>query len=182
MGDNKDIIRITAAHHEVHEGDSYNYVLTETTMQTTETINVAFKTPAAATKYIHMIVEFSTRAGGNLEILEAATWTAQTGTAATPMNANRNSSNTSSLLGNETTTVFTAGEIAYDVTTILTTNATIIEDVYAFGANRVPATNRGITEFILKAATTYVIRFTADGNTNGGQIHLRWYEHLPNVI
>jgi len=182
MGDNKDIVRITAAHHEIHEGDAYSFILTETTMQTTETINVAFKTPPSTTKFIHMIVEFSTRAGGLLEIIEAPTWTNQTGTIGVVLNANRNSSNTSNLLEDETTTIFTAGGVGYGVTTILTTNATVIESRYAWGANRVPAVDRSLFENILLADTQYVVRFTADGNTNGGQIHMRWYEHLPNII
>lgn len=121
MGNNKDIPRIDFAHNEVHSGEMYAAWNDEATMQTTETINFAFKTPAVATKEIHMLIDFSTLVGGTLEVLEAATWTAQSGTALTPINKNRNSTNTSELLGNETTTVFTAGEIAYDVTTVLTT-------------------------------------------------------------
>ena len=146
MGNNKDIPRIDSAHKEVHAGDSYMAFNDELTMATTETINFAFQTPAAATKEIHMIVEYETLIGGYLEILEAATWTAQTGTAFVPLNRHRNSTNTSTLLGDETTTVFTANEIAYDVTTILTTNATTIHLDRAPGAQNKKANASRATE------------------------------------
>ena len=81
-----EIPRIDSAHHEIHEGDSYQAWNDESTMQITEVINIAFKTPASATKKIHMVAEFSTLLGGTFEILEAATWTAQSGTALTPIN------------------------------------------------------------------------------------------------
>lgn len=178
------IPRIDWAHEEIHEGDSYVAVNDEATMQDAETINFAFKTPVyTTTKEIHMVIDFTSRAGGLLEILEAATWTAQSGTKYVPINRNRNSSNTSSLLENETTTTFTAGGVAYDVTTILTTNATTIEQIRVFGAsNLIAQMHRGRAEFILKSNTTYVVRFTADGNTNGCNLQMTWYEHLPNIV
>ena len=87
------------------------------------------------------------------------------------------------LLGDETTTVFTANEIAYDVTTVLTTNATTIHMDRAPGAaNKKANAPRATTELILKASTTYVIRFTAVGNSNSGFIRLSWYEHTANII
>ena len=183
MGDIKDIPRIDSAHHEIHEGDSYMAYNDELTMATTETINFAFKTPPAATKKIHMVIEYETLIGGYIEVLEAATWTAQTGTAFVPINRHRDSSNSSALLGDETTTIFTANEIAYDVTTILTTNASTIYLDRAPGAqNKKAHASRAMEEIILKSATTYVIRFTAVGNSNSGFIRLSWYEHLPNIV
>jgi len=183
MGNTKDVTRIDFAHHEIHDGDSFMAYNDELTMATTETINFAFKTPPSTTKQIHMVIEYETLVGGFLEILEAATWTAQTGTAFVPLNRNRNSTNTSELLGDETTTVFTANEIAFDVTTILTTNATTIWLDRAPGAqNKAANVPRSISEIVLLADTTYVIRFSAIGNSNSGFIRLSWYEHLPNII
>ena len=182
MGDNKEIVRILQEHHEIHEGHAFHCGNDQVTMATTETINFAFKTPPAATKLIHMVVEFTTKAGGLMEMLEAATWTKQTGTVLVPKNNDRNSNNKSTLLGNETTSTFTANEIAYDVTTVLTTNATTCCQSRVFGSNKDAGSSRARVEQILKADTTYVIRFTADGNTNGCFLKLAWYEHLPNVI
>lgn len=184
MVNNKEIPRIDFGHHMVHEGDSYMVHNDELTMINTETINIAFKTPAITTKEIHMVIEYETLIGGYIEVLEAATWTAKTGTAATPINRDRNSSNTSEILGNETTTTFTtSNEVAIDVTTILTTNATTIYMDRAPGAqNKKAHAQRAMEEIILLADTTYVIRFTAVGNSNSGFIRLSWYEHLKNVI
>ena len=183
MGDNHEIPRIDFEHYEIHEGNSYTCYNDELTMQTTETINFAFKTPALTSAEIHMIVEYESLVGGTLEILEAATWTAQSGTIYVPINRNRNSTNTSTITGNETTTTFTANEVGYDVTTILTTNATTIWFDRSVGANiKTPNPQREMREFILDAETTYVVRYTAVGNSNSGFIRLSWYEHLPNII
>lgn len=48
--------------------------------------------------------------------------------------------------------------------------------------NKDTAANRSNIELILKADTTYVIRFTAVGSSNSGFVRLCWYEHLPNII
>jgi len=85
-------------------------------------------------------------------------------------------------LGDETTTVFTANELALNVTTILTTNATTIDTRYTFDAKKSNADERAIFEWILKAGTTYVVQLTADGGSNAGWIRMRWYEYLPNVV
>jgi len=183
MTNNKEIPRTTQELFELHAGDSFTAFNDELTMADTETINFAFKTPALTEGEIHMVVEYETLIGGYLEILEAATWTAQTGTIYVPINRDRNSSNQSLITGNETTTLFTANEIAFDVTTILTTNAATIYLDRAPGAqNKKAHAQRAMEEIILKAATTYVIRFSAVGNSNSGFIRLSWYEHLPNVF
>ena len=183
MTNNKDISRIDYGHNEIHLGNSFMAFNDELTMADTETINLAFKTPALTDAEIHMVIEYETLIGGYLEILEAATWTAKSGTIYVPINRDRNSSNKALITGNETTTLFTANEIAFDVTTILTTNATTIYLDRAPGAqNKKAHAQRAMEEIILKAATTYVIRFSAVGNSNSGFIRLSWYEHLPNVF
>jgi len=183
MSNNKERTIINFEHGMVHDGDAYEYHFTDATMADTETINIAFKTPAVTTKQIHILVEFGFKVAGHMEIIEAATWTAKSGTAVTPINANRNSENVSTLLGNETTTTFTtANELALNVTTVLTTVATTIETRYTFDAKKSDAAPRGLFEWILKAGTTYVIRLTADGGSNAAWVRMRWYEYLPNVV
>ena len=179
---NKEVRRLNFAHYEVHDGDTYEAFFTDAAMGDNDTINFAFKTPALATKEIHMIIEYSAKIGAELTILEAATWTAQAGTIFAPVNMNRNSSNTSKLLGNETATAFAAGEIAYNVATVFTTNATTVGEDAIFGAQVSAGKSRALAERILKADTTYVILFTAEGASNLGFLKLRWYEYLPNVI
>lgn len=183
MANNKEITRIDWDHHEIHDGDTFQVFFEDITLGDNDTINFAFKTPALTTKEIHMVIEYATKVGGQLTVLEAATWTAKSGTAITPINLNRNSSKTSEILGNETTTTFTtANELAVNVTTILTTNATTVESDAVYGSKWSSGSSRGMKELILKAATTYVVLFTAEGASNFGHLKLRWYEYLPNVI
>jgi len=181
MSNNKEVPRIDFEHFEVHDGDTYQAWVEDVSMSDNATINIAFKTPASTTKQIHMVIEVATKVGCQLEVLEAATWTAQSGTKFVPINANRLSTNTSAITGNETTTTFTANEVATGVTTILTTNATTVDYMGIYGdKNASGMINRGMTEIILKSATTYVVRMTAEGASNMGFIKLRWYEYLPN--
>ena len=182
MGNNKIIVRTDIHHAMVQDGDSYHVWFHDDALADNETINIAFKTPASTTKEIHMIVDWAIKAGGTVDIKEAATWTAQSGTILVPINTNRLSTNTSLIEGNETSTVFAANEVAYNVTTILTTNATTIESDGIFGTATKGGGAHGMHEFILKSETTYVIILTADGASNAGHLHLHWYEYLPNVI
>jgi hypothetical protein len=183
MAGNKETRVMTFEHYEVHDGDMYQAWVADDTMADNATINLAFKTPVSTTKQIHMFIDIATKVGCQLEVLEGATWTAKTGTIFVPINANRLSTNTSIITGNETTTAFTANEIAFNVTTILTTNATEIDRIDIYGAQPGRGQQaRGETELILKSATKYVIRMTAEGASNMGLIKIRWYEYLPNVV
>lgn len=178
------IVRINTAHDEIHEGDSYTVDLVDISMGDGDTILFAFKT-ADTEKLINMVVEWSTKVGGHLEIIEAPTWTNQTGTSVAIINRKRGSSNTSGLLHDLTDTIFVAeSKISANVTTILTTNATTIETKYLFGsqANVGVNANRGIAEFLLEGDTQYVIKYTADGGSNAGFLKLDWYEHTENAI
>ena len=183
MTGNKETRVMNFEHYEVHDGDTYQAWVADDTMADNAEINMAFKTPASTTKQIHMIIDIATKVGCQLEVLEAATWGADSGTVFVPINVNRLSTNTSIIEGSGTTTVFTANQVAYGVTTILTTNATVVErnDIYGAQPGR-GGQSRGYMELILKSATKYVIRMTAEGASNMGLIRLRWYEYLPNVI
>ena len=184
MSNNKDQVRITRGHKEVHDGDTYEVWFTDDTMGDNDTINFAFKTPPATTKEIHMIVDFAAKVGAEVTILEAATWTAQAGTIKVPINKNRNlaATKTSVILGNETSTVFAANEVAYNVATVLSTVATTVGEDAIFGAISGGGGSRSMKEIILKGDTTYVVLFIAEGASNQGFLKLRWYEYLPNVI
>lgn len=182
MTNNKESVRIDFAHKEVHDGDTYQVFFADETLADDETINFAFKTPALITAEIHMFIEFGSLVGAQLAVIEAPTWTASSGTIKVPINVNRNSTNTSSILGNETTTAFAANEVAYNVTTILTTNATTIDEDVMYTAKKSGGITRGSRELILKADTQYVVVLTAEGASNMGYLKLRWYEYLPSVI
>ena len=183
MGNIKAIPRIDYDEQQIHDGHTYEVWLTDNTMADNDEINFAFKTPASTSKQIHLTIHWAFKAGGTIDVKEAATWTAKTGTIFVPINVNRLSSNTSEITGNETTTTFTANEVAYNVTTILTTNATIIFSDGIFGSNQAGAEGvRASTELILGSETKYVIIGTADGGTNACHISLRWSEELPDIV
>jgi len=182
MGNNKEQIRIDWDHHEIHDGDTFQVFFEDITLGDNETINFAFKTPAITTKELHMVVEYTTKVGGQLTVTEGPTWTAKTGTAVTPINLNRNSTKTSEILGNETSTAFeTSNEVALNVTTIA--GGTVVDSDAVYGVKQSGGlSSRGTSEIILKADTLYVIAFTAEGASNFAHLKLRWYEYLPNVI
>jgi len=183
MTNNKEKVGISFEHHEIHDGDTYQVFFEDITLADNATINFAFKTPVSTIKEIHMVIEYATKIGGQLTVLEAATWTKQSGTIFVPINLNRNSTKESLILGNETTSTFTANEVAYNVTTILTTNATVVDSDAVYGSKWGGAHGgRGLSEMILKSDTTYVVLFTAEGASNFGHLKLRWYEYLPNVM
>ncbi|KKM86406.1 hypothetical protein LCGC14_1279280 [marine sediment metagenome] len=183
MGNIKTIPRIDYNEQNLHDGMTFEVFLTDDTMADNATINFAFKTPASTSKQIHLTIHWTFKAGGTLDVKEAVTWTAKTGTIFVPINVNRLSSNVSEILGNETTTVFTANEVAYNVTTILTTNATTIHSDGMFGTNQSGGEGmRASTELILASETKYVVIATADGASNACHLSLRWSEELPDIV
>lgn len=178
-----EITRIDSSHEEIHKGDAYTVSIVSGVLGDNATLNIAFKTPNT-TKYIHMIVDWSSKAGGSIEVIEAPTWTQGSGTSLAIINRERNSSNTSGIKNNATTTVFLANsKMVKDVTTVLETNALTIDQEHVFGSNVKGAqSQRGVQELILKANTAYVIRYTADGGTNAGAIKLSWAEYKRELV
>ena len=162
MAGNEERRVINFDHGLIHDGDTYQAWVADDTMADNAQINMAFKTPVSTVKEIHMVIDIATKVGCQVQVLEAATWTAKSGTIFVPINLNRNSSNESLILGNETTTAFTANEVAYGVTTILTTNATTVDNIDIYGAQPGRGQQyRGMAEMILKSDTTYVVIMTA---------------------
>ena len=178
------IDRIEGEHDRIHEGVSFTVNLVDISMGDGDTINIAFKTPNTL-KRLHMIMDWSTLAGGHLELIEAPTWGNQTGTSIAIINRYRGSTVTSGLEHDLDTTAFVAeSKVSANVTTILTTNATTVQASYLFSAasNKGAAESRGRAEFLLKPNTQYVIKYTADGGSNAGFVKLSWYEYIFNAI
>lgn len=178
-----EIPRMLYPHKEIHEGNSFVVSVADASMADNDEMNVAFKTPTT-TKYINMTVEWATKAGGEIFIIEAPTWTNQSGSSLAITNRNRNSSKTSGIKHDLTDTVFATGsKISNDVTTILTTNAMTVDQDYMFGSqNKGAAAKRGSAELILKANTQYVIKLIASAGSNAGFLKLSWYEHTAAII
>jgi hypothetical protein len=108
-----------------------------------------------------MVLDFSSTLGVSLEVYEGSTDVVG-GTSVTPINNNRNSTNTSSLT------------IVKDPTSI--TDGTRIAGFLA-GANRQSGFNNREREVILKQNTTYLFRFTSLANNNAVSFCGEWYEH-----
>jgi hypothetical protein len=165
---------IDYAHHEIHSGSSYA-VHTAATLASAATITVAFKTADSAA-WPHMIVSARSSGESNLKLYEGGTWTTSSGSALTCHNRNRNSSNTSGILGDSTGT-FTAGVMVKGPTGVNVGAATLFCEQHLGSGRNVGGEARGVSEWILKANTNYVFVFKSEANSNDCQIHLDWYEH-----
>jgi hypothetical protein len=158
-------------HHEVHEGFFYTASLTTSDLDDNP-LNISFTTPNT-TQWAHMIVGASTSAAARLELREAPAGGAAGGTALAPLNRDRNSSNTSSLISthganaNELTQGASAG-----------TGGTVLGTVnIADGKNNLGGRTRASQEFILRANTTYAVRLTGAVNLTIATLEIDWYEH-----
>jgi len=171
--------RITQEHFEIHAGDHFEASLVDETMNDGEVILFAFKTPNTD-KYIHMLTVFSAKVAGHIEILEAGTWSRAQTSVVNIFNNNRNADNLSGLLQDASQTAFNQGSSLLGSLAALQSLAgtsTIFQDyIMAAGASR-GGIRREADERVLKKDSTYVIRFTADGASNGGFLSLKWYEH-----
>ena len=172
-------VTIDSAHHEVHEGDAFEACVVNDSMGSGATLALAFKT-AAGTKRMHLLMAFDTAAGGHLELLEGATWDAESGTEATIHNRKRETTMASSgVLADQAQAGFLASDVMHKDPSTLAGTAICAQ--YAFGANKTPAGARGAAEWILKPETQYAVRLTADNASNGGFIGLTWYEHTDDT-
>ena len=168
---------ITYEHHEIHGGSFFATGAADLAMGDTETLILAFKTPAG-TKRIHLLMGYQTLVGGNLALHEGATWDVSTGTQNPIYNHLRQTTMASSILLESTGGSFVASDnVALNPTNF--SAGTIIHHFYAFGDKGKVAGggSRGTEEVILKPDTTYAVVFTADGASNKAHVTLDWYEH-----
>jgi len=153
-------------HYETHEGDTFlvSYKSPDATpIADNGTINFALTTGA---KTAHII---ATAAGGGdteIEILEGTTFTPATGTATTPYNKNRTSTN------------MPAATVRRDVT--ITVAGTLLFNKFFPGGTAAQA--QGVTEstrdeWIFRPSTVYAFRITNRAGTQQPMsMALEWYE------
>lgn len=111
------------------------------------------------TLYSHLRLEVAALTAGLIEIYETPTQTGA-GTGLTAYNLNRNSSGAATLV------------VAYDMTVSADGTRIWFSRMQAAGApigNSIP--------IVLKANTTYLVKFTSDGNGNKLWISFVWVEH-----
>ena len=168
------LVGITFEHHERHEGDAFFAEV----HGTGTALNLCFKTPP--TKHMHVVHLFSVPSTAHFEILEAASWTTNTGTVYAPKNFNRNSTNESGALEDKTATPgYTAGGILQTATspsgTSIYYQAAVSDAAPQGGSGGLSAVGRN--EIILKANTNYAFVLTSDDGSQLMQLILEWYEH-----
>ena len=143
------MVGIDIAHHKVHEGEHWNFSTRDADVDiaTPKTVRVT----TAAGSQLHAVFTGSSTGAGYTEILEAPTIAAATlGTQATAWNRNRQSTK------NCPATFYTDCEVSATGTVLETYQLPAGTDKKAGGG-----LGRGGSEWILKASTEYVYRFTA---------------------
>lgn len=172
------VITIGVEHGFAHAGKAFYCDTADITMADTETLILAFKTPNTD-KLVHLVVDFASKAGGHLDIIEGPGWTTQTGSQVSIFNRKRSSTNASVLLEDSQAGGFAAnGKMVLNPSSF--TGGSSIRNLYVFTATggRGRGSTRASGEIILKPNTTYGVKYTADGSTNAGALDLVWYEHL----
>ena len=152
---------IDYGHSEIHNGDTFFWKSYSTIANNVEK-NFIIVTPNT-TKHSHFVFDARSSNTMTIGLYEGATYTAETGTARTPFNANRNSA---------TASVNTLIEDP----TILTVGTVLVGDQITGGTEGSMA-NISRDEIILKQNTIYLLRLTSrtPGNIIGWK--LEWYEH-----
>ncbi|GAG97041.1 unnamed protein product [marine sediment metagenome] len=157
-------------------GNAFMVHLADTTLADTETVSMAFQTPAATIKTIRMRVQWSCRTPAHLDVLETASWTSGTGSTIAILNRARDSTTTSKLLDDSAGTGYVSQ--SYMVTTPTSLTGTSIMKKYSFTTTKSEDEGQHTTELTLKASTLYGVQLTADAGTSAGNLVLLWHEHL----
>ena len=148
-------------HHEIHSGSHYFASGFDTGLGNGDTVEFVFTTPNTTT-WIHMLFNFTFALGGNMIVYEGASGITG-GTTLTPVNNNRNSTNTS------------ASTVVKDPTSI-TSDGTPIA-AYQAGANKSSGFAAQNEEIVLKQNEIYLFRFTSTATGNSLSYTGEWYEH-----
>jgi len=162
---------IDTTHHEIHEGDHYFMQGFTTLDDSPGVLRVKIVTPDTAT-WAHF--EWKITSSGILATTldEDATGSMAGGSAVTPLNSNRNSTNTSAM-------AITSGVTAADSYTTRIENdkwgAAGFKNDIGGGASRED-------EIILKQNTTYLRTFTSYTADNIVQFKASWYEHASQAV
>lgn len=157
---------LDSPHHHVHDALAYKLKAKSSDLSTTP-VHLSFTTPNTTTRF-HMLAEAAAGGAANFSIVEGPSGGVTGGSAATPLNRRRDSSNVSS--GSNFLTGATAP-----------TGGTTLEDEdFGITGGFFTASQAGAArdeeEWVLKPNTTYSFRLTA-ATAIEGSIKLSWYEH-----
>ena len=155
-------------HHEIHGGSHY-FVAGFEVINDGGTAIFAMTTPDTK-KWVHLRFDVSTTSRLEFSIGEDATING--GTAVTPNNNDRNSSNTSGVVLVKNPGISHGGTVIFSSTSGLE------------GVSKTPAIGSGISanqEIILKQNSIYVFTLTSRDDTNNVSYVSEWYEHTNNT-
>lgn len=185
----KAAILVPHALHKLHEGDSYSSHYTTTTAATDDhRTAIAFKTPDTA-KWGHLVITITSSQLAEFFLLESpTTLDVNKGSGGNIFNRNRNSSNASGMLSNDSPPIedavstYTEAQLAIaDGGANFVNSGTQVEYVVLAGGGGprvVGGNSRGEQEFILKQDTLYMFLLQNIGaNANIHLLNLDWYEH-----
>jgi hypothetical protein len=157
-------IVLDSEHHEVHDGAAYKLGARSSDISATP-VHLSFTTPDSI-ELQHLVADAYAVDAALLTITEAPTGGVTGGTAVTPINRRRDSTNTSGITGALSGATAPTGGTVFPV-----------EDLgaAAFGPGGIPGASRDAREWVLKPDTLYSFRLT--GASGVGNLTLRWYEH-----
>lgn len=161
------LLMIDNQHHEIHGGDAYLVTYTGTVGNGSD-IEIRIQTPDTD-EHAHMVFDIVATGETDVDLYEATTLTDASGNRLTPVNRNRNSSNTSGLTICHTPGGSGDGNL-------------IAEAIFGLDAGVVVQSpiggqTGGRHEFVLKQNTAYLLRVTSGTDGNRISIVLDWYEH-----
>ena len=155
-------VNIEQEHHEIHEGDHYNYCDYDTTVTGTDVINFVMTT-SDTPKWVHLTFNVYSATGATIELYEAPT-TIAGGSTITPRNNNRNSTKVSTV-----TIIKDPSSIGGDGTRTAG---------YLAGTKKSGGAAERSKEFILQQNTAYLVRITSLAASNLISWCIDWYEHI----
>lgn len=151
-------------HHEIHSGDAYTLSI-PVTIPAANDYEIRIAQPDT-TKWAHILFSIVSDAAVTASLYETTTLTHVAGNVLTPINRNRNSTNTSGLTLCHTPAGAGDGSLIYSATA----------GVAGTPAQSAPGSVTGRFEFILKQNTAYLLR-AAGVSGDVITINLEWYEH-----
>jgi len=159
-----DIITILEEHHEIHEGDHYNYCDYQLNNGVNDIIEFVMTTPNTD-KLIHFTFEAYSNQGITIELYAGVSGITG-GTPIIPRNNRTDSSNVSGVI------------LVKDPINIEKDG--IRAQGYLAGAGRDSGIAKRNNELILTKNTSYLVRITSLANSNSISWCAEWYEHTDN--
>jgi hypothetical protein len=157
-------VTILFEHHQVHEGEAYEYVYPLTALGSGNNLDFRLVVPTYANVLHgpHFYFEMDCLSQTSYYLYEGATFSAP-GTAQNVYNRNRNSANI-------------PGMGVYLAPTTSTTGTKLTEGV--IGDGTVGGNGNAQEEFVLKSNTLYLLRLTANAASDSVCVRMKWYEDL----